>query len=58
MQDQSYHPLGQLDGAEVGVRPTPDGQAIFICQSDIGQSLACLLGFGKVRPNGADHARL
>ena len=47
MQDQSYYPLGLLDGAEVGVQPTLDGQDILIRQSDIGQSLACLLGFGK-----------
>jgi hypothetical protein len=47
MQDESYHPLGCLDGADVGVESTLDGQDILIRQSDIGQSLACLLGFGK-----------
>ena len=47
MQDESYYPLGLLDGADVGVQSTPDGQDILIRQSDIGQSLACLLGFGK-----------
>lgn len=47
MQDESYYPLGYLDGADVGVRSTLDGQDILIRQSDIGQSLACLLGFGK-----------
>ena len=47
MQDQSYYPLGLLDGIEVGVQLTLDGQDILIRQSDIGQSLACLLGFGK-----------
>ena len=47
MQDESYYPLGHLDGAEVGVQSTLDGQDILIRQSDIGQSLACLLGFGK-----------
>ena len=47
MQDELYCPLGYLDGAEVGVHSTPDGQDIFIRHSDIGQSLACLLGFGK-----------
>jgi len=47
MQDDSYYPLGQLDGSDVGVQSTPDGQDILIRQSGIGQSLACLLGFGK-----------
>jgi hypothetical protein len=47
MPDQSYYPLGHLGGAEVGVQPTLDGQDILIRHSDIGQSLACLLGFGK-----------
>jgi hypothetical protein len=48
VQDQSYHPLGLLDGADVGVQSTSGGQDILIRQSDVGQSLACLLGFGKV----------
>jgi hypothetical protein len=47
MQEASYHPLGHLDGAEVGVQSTSGGQDIVIRQSGIGQSLACLLGFGK-----------
>jgi hypothetical protein len=47
MLDDTYHPLGQLDGADVGVQSTPEGHDIFIRQSDTGQSLACLLGFGK-----------
>jgi hypothetical protein len=47
MKDESYHPLGCLDGADVGVQSTPAGQAILIRQSDTGQSMACLLGFGK-----------
>jgi hypothetical protein len=47
MQEESYYPLGSLDGADVGVQSTYDGQDILIRQSDIGQSLACLLGFGK-----------
>ena len=47
MRDQAYHPLGHLDGSDVGVQSTPDGQGILIRQSAIGQSLACLLGFGK-----------
>ena len=47
MKDESYHPLGCLDGADVGVQSTPAGQDILIRQSDIGQTLACLLGFGK-----------
>jgi hypothetical protein len=47
MQDEPYHPLGFLDGADIGVQRIPDGQDILIRQSDIGQTLACLLGFGK-----------
>ena len=47
MRDQAYHPLGHLDDSDVGVQSTPDGQDILIRQSGIGQSLACLLGFGK-----------
>jgi len=47
MRDEAYHPLGLLDGADVGVQSTSGGQDILIRQSDIGQSLACLLGFGK-----------
>ena len=47
MQDESYHPLGLLDGADVGVLSTSGGQDILIRQSDIGQRLACLLGFGQ-----------
>ena len=47
MQDEPFFPLGCLGGAEVGVQPTLDGQDILIEHSDIGQSLACLLAFGK-----------
>ena len=47
MPDKVYHPLGLLDGADVGVQSTPDGQDILIRQSGIGQSLACLLALGK-----------
>ena len=47
MHDESFYPLGQLDGNEVGVQSAHDGQDILIRHSDIGQSLACLLGFGK-----------
>jgi hypothetical protein len=36
-----------LDGSDVGVQSTADGQDILIRQSNIGQSLACLLGLGK-----------
>ena len=46
MQDESYYPLGLLDDADVGVQSTSGGQDILIRQSGIGQSLACLLGFG------------
>jgi hypothetical protein len=61
MQGQSYYPLGHLGGAEVGVRPTLDGQDILIRHSDIGQSLASLLGFGKaeiVRQDDATYWRI
>ena len=47
MLDDTYHPMGQLDGADVGVQSTLNGQHILIRQSDTGQSLACLLAFGK-----------
>ena len=47
MLDDAYQPLGCLDGVDVGVQSTLNGQDILIRQSDIGQSLACLLGFGK-----------
>ena len=47
MQDEPFFPLGCLDGAEVGVQSTLDGQDILIRHSGVGQSLACLLGFGK-----------
>jgi hypothetical protein len=46
MQDESYYPMGLLDGSDVGVQTTPTGQDILIRQSDIGHSLSCLLGFG------------
>jgi hypothetical protein len=61
MPDQSYYPLGHLGGAEVGVQSTVNGQDILIRHSDIGQSLACLLGFGKaeiVRQDDATHWRI
>lgn len=61
MQDESYHPLGCLDGADVGVQSTPAGQDILIRQSDTGQSMACLLGFGKadlVRQTNAYYWRI
>ena len=41
--------LGYLMGGEVGVQLTGDGQEILIPQSDTGQRLACLLGFGKTQ---------
>jgi hypothetical protein len=47
MSEDEYHPMCTVSGVAVGVRSTPDGQDILIRQSDIGQSLACLLGFGK-----------
>ena len=47
MPDRTYYVVAHVKGAEVGVQSTPDGQDILIRQSGIGQSLACLLGFGK-----------
>ena len=47
MNENEYRPLGTISGAAVGVQPTPDGQDVLIQHSDTGQSLACLLGFGK-----------
>jgi hypothetical protein len=61
MQDESYYPLGLLDGADVGVQPTINGQDILIKQSDIGHSLACLLGLGQaniVRREGTYYWRI
>ena len=49
MQDESYYPLGCLNGAEVGVQPTLNGQDILVRHSDIGLSLACLLTSGRAR---------
>ena len=56
MDDNEYFPLGHLDGIEVGVQPTLDGQDIWIEHSNIGQRLACLLAMGQtdiVRREGA-----
>jgi hypothetical protein len=47
MNKSEYRPLGTISGTAVGVLYTHCGQDILIRQSDIGQSLACLLGFGK-----------
>ena len=47
MENESYYPLGLLDGIDVGVQSTSGGQDILIRQGGLGQSLACLLGFGK-----------
>ena len=47
MNEEGYCPLGTISGAAVGMQSTLDGQDILIRQSDIGQSLACLFGFGK-----------
>ena len=47
MNEEEYCPLGTISGAAVGVQSTLDGQDILIRQSEIGQSLTCLLGFGK-----------
>ena len=45
----------------MGVQATPAGQDILIRQSDTGQSLACLLDFGKadiVRQGNATYWRI
>ena len=47
MNKDEYRSLGTISGTAVGVLYTHCGQDILIRQSDIGQSLACLLGFGK-----------
>ena len=47
MQEELYDPLGCLDGTEVGVQPTLDGQDILIEHSNLGQRLACLLAMGQ-----------
>jgi len=47
MPEPSYYPLGHLDGAEVGVQPTLDGQDILIEHSHVGRRLARLLGCGQ-----------
>lgn len=47
MREDTYHPLGRLDGIEVGVLPTLDGQDILIEHSNMGQRLAGLLGIGQ-----------
>jgi hypothetical protein len=49
MQDQSYFPLGNLDGTEVGVQSTLDGQDILIQRSEIGRNLANLLAGSDVQ---------
>jgi hypothetical protein len=49
MQEALYHPLGHLAGAEVGVRPTLDGQDILIQQSEMGRNLANLLAGADVQ---------
>jgi hypothetical protein len=47
MDDNEYFALGHLDGIEVGVQPTLDGQDMWIEHSNIGQRLACLLAMGQ-----------
>jgi hypothetical protein len=49
MQDQPFHLLGHLNGAEVGVQPTLQGQDILIQQSEIGRNLANLLALAEVQ---------
>jgi hypothetical protein len=61
VQDESYYPLGHLDGAEVGVQPTLDGQDILIEHGDLGQRFASLLTVGQgdmVRREGAGYWRI
>jgi hypothetical protein len=47
MREDTYHPLGRLDGVKVGVLPTLAGQDILIEHSNTGQRLACLLAMGQ-----------
>ena len=61
MDDNEYYPLGHLDGIEVGVQRTLDGQDIWIEHSNMGQRLACLLAMGQtdiVRREGAHFWRI
>jgi hypothetical protein len=61
MNENEYRPLSTISGTAVGVQSTPDGQDILIRHSDTGQSLACLLGFGKadlVRQGDATYWRI
>ena len=45
--ESSLRRLAYLVGTEVWVQLAGDGQEILIPQSDTGQRLACLLGFGR-----------
>ena len=47
MQGHTYCPLGHLNGSEMGIQPTLDGQDILIQDGEAGQRLARLLGFGQ-----------
>ena len=47
MREDTYHPLGRLDGIEAGVLRTLDGQDILIEHSNTGPRLACLLAMGQ-----------
>ena len=61
MQEESYHALGHLDDATVGVQHTVNGQDILIEHGDLGQRFACLLAFGKadiVRPDDRTYWRI
>jgi hypothetical protein len=56
MDDNEYFALGHLDGIEVGVQPTLDGQDIWIEHSNTGRRLTCVLAMGQtdiVRREGA-----
>ena len=56
MDDNEYFALGHLDGIEVGVQPTLDGQDIWIEHNNIGQRLACLLAMGHTDIVGREGA--
>ena len=56
MKGEPYCALGHLDGAEVGVQSSLNRQDILIWHSDAGQSLACLLGFGRADIVRQEHA--
>ena len=61
MPSAASEPLGEISGTVVDVQHTCQGQDILIMHGDLGQRLACLLGFGRaeiVRRDDAYHWRI